>query len=436
MDFGRTAEMAAPLKTVEGSDIAALMHELGRAAKDAARLLALAPTAQKDAALAAMAAAIRAHKAEILAANAQDLAEAKAAGATSAFIDRLALDDKRVAAMADGIDVVRALADPVGTVTERWTRPNGMTIERVRVPLGVVGIIYESRPNVTADAAALCLKAGNAAILRGGSESHRSNRAIHVALVEGLQQARLPEAAITLVPTRERAAVGMMLAGLDGAIDVIVPRGGKSLVARVQAEARVPVFAHLEGVCHVYVDKAADPAMAKSIVLNAKMRRTGVCGAAETLLVDRAASAQLKPLVAMLLEAGCEVRGDEATRAADARVKPANEEDWSTEYLDAIIAAKVVDGVDEAIRHIERYGSHHTDSIVTQDQAAAEKFLREVDSAIVLHNASTQFADGGEFGFGAEIGIATGRFHARGPVGVDQLTSFKYRVRGSGQIRP
>jgi glutamate-5-semialdehyde dehydrogenase len=436
MDFGRTAAMAAPLKTVEGSDIAALMHELGRAAKDAARLLALAPAAQKNDALAAMAAAIRAHQADILAANAQDLAEAKAAGATFAFVDRLALDDRRVAAMADGIDVVRALADPVGTVTERWTRPNGMTIERVRVPLGVVGIIYESRPNVTADAAALCLKAGNAAILRGGSESYRSNRAIHAALVEGLRQVELPEAAITLVPTRERAAVGMMLAGLDGAIDVIVPRGGKSLVARVQAEARVPVFAHLEGVCHVYVDKAADPGMAKSIVLNAKMRRTGVCGAAETLLVDRAASAQLKPLVAMLLDAGCEVRGDEATRAADARVKPANEEDWSTEYLDAIIAAKVVDGVDDAIRHIERYGSHHTDSIVTQDQAAAEKFLREVDSAIVLHNASTQFADGGEFGFGAEIGIATGRFHARGPVGVDQLTSFKYRVRGSGQIRP
>jgi glutamate-5-semialdehyde dehydrogenase len=429
--------MAAPLKTVEGSDIAALMHELGRAAKDAARMLALAPTAQKNDALAAMAAAIRAHRADILAANAQDLAEAKAAGATSAFVDRLALDDKRVAAMAEGIDVVRELADPVGTVTERWTRPNGMTIERVRVPLGVVGIIYESRPNVTADAAALCLKAGNAAILRGGSESHRSNRAIHAALVEGLRKADLPEAAITLVPTRERAAVGMMLAGLDGAIDVIVPRGGKSLVARVQAEARVPVFAHLEGVCHVYVDKAADPAMARSIVLNAKMRRTGVCGAAETLLVDRAAaSAQLRPLVAMLLDAGCEVRGDEATRATDARVKPASEEDWSTEYLDAIIAAKVVDGVDDAIRHIERYGSHHTDSIVTQDQAAAEKFLRQVDSAIVVHNASTQFADGGEFGFGAEIGIATGRFHARGPVGVDQLTSFKYRVRGSGQIRP
>jgi glutamate-5-semialdehyde dehydrogenase len=339
--------------------------------------------------------------------------------------------------MADGLDVVRALADPVGTVTERWTRPNGMIIERVRVPLGVVGIIYESRPNVTADAAALCLKAGNAAILRGGSESHRGNRAIHAALIEGLGKAGLPEGAIALVPTRDRAAVGMMLAGLDGAVDVIVPRGGKSLVARVQAEARVPVFAHLEGICHVYVDKAADPDMAKIIVLNAKMRRTGVCGAAETLLVDRAAApTQLKPLVTMLLDAGCEVRGDEATRAADPRVKPASEEDWSTEYLDAIIAAKLVDGVDGAIRHIERYGSHHTDSIVTKDQAAAEKFLREVDSAIVLHNASTQFADGGEFGFGAEIGIATGRFHARGPVGVDQLTSFKYRVRGTGQIRP
>jgi glutamate-5-semialdehyde dehydrogenase len=429
--------MAAPLKTVEGSDIAALMHDLGRQSRSAARVLALAETAQKDRALAAMAAAIRGRRADILAANAQDLAEAKGSGATAAFLDRLALDDKRVAAMADGLDVVRALADPVGLVAERWTRPNGMTIERVRVPLGVVGIIYESRPNVTADAAALCLKAGNAAILRGGSESHRTNRAIHSALIEGLRQANLPEAAIALVPTRDRAAVGMMLAGLDGTVDVIVPRGGKSLVARVQAEARVPVFAHLEGICHVYVDKAADPAMAKAIVLNAKMRRTGVCGAAETLLVDRAAaSTQLKPLVAMLIDAGCEVRGDDATRAADPRVKSATEDDWSTEYLDAIIAAKVVDGVDDAIAHIERYGSHHTDSIVTADQAAAERFLREVDSAIVLHNASTQFADGGEFGFGAEIGIATGRFHARGPVGVDQLTSFKYRVRGTGQTRP
>jgi glutamate-5-semialdehyde dehydrogenase len=433
MDFTVTA----PLKTVEGSDIAVLMEDIGRQAKSAARALALAPTAQKNESLAAMATAIRARKSAILAANAQDLAEAKSAGTTSAFLDRLALDDKRVAAMADGLDVVRALADPVGLVTERWTRPNGMTIERVRVPLGVVGIIYESRPNVTADAAALCLKAGNAAILRGGSESHRSNRAIHGALLAALRKAGLPEAAIELVPTRERAAVGMMLAGLGGALDVIVPRGGKSLVARVQEEARVPVFAHLEGICHVYVDAAAKLDMAKAIVLNAKMRRTGVCGAAETLLVDAAAApSHLAPLVTMLLDAGCEVRGDEATRAVDARVKPATEEDWSTEYLDAVVSAKSVDGVDAAIAHIERYGSHHTDSIVTEDTANAEKFLREVDSAIVLHNASTQFADGGEFGFGAEIGIATGRFHARGPVGVDQLTTFKYRVRGTGQIRP
>jgi glutamate-5-semialdehyde dehydrogenase len=474
MDFTVTA----PLKTVEGSDIAALMHAIGGEAKSAARVLALAGTAQKDAALAAMAQAIRRSRADILAANAQDLADAKAAGATAAFLDRLALDDKRIAAMADGLDVVRALPDPVGTVTERWTRPNGMTIERVRVPLGVIGVIYESRPNVTADAAALCLKAGNAVILRGGSESQRSNRAIHAALIEGLRgatlaseasgqrgdsivrahsasedarkraddtrpepgssaRASLPAAAIALVPTRDRAAVGMMLAGLDGALDVIVPRGGKSLVARVQAEARVPVFAHLEGICHVYVDKAARLEMAKAILLNAKMRRTGVCGAAETLLVDRAAApTHLAPLVKMLLDNGCEVRGDAATRAVDSRVRPASEEDWSTEYLDAIIAAKVVDGVDAAIAHIERFGSHHTDSIVTEDAAAAEKFLNQVDSAIVLHNASTQFADGGEFGFGAEIGIATGRFHARGPVGLEQLTSFKYRVRGSGQIRP
>jgi glutamate-5-semialdehyde dehydrogenase len=429
--------MTAPLKTVEGSNIAALMRKIGERARSSVRALALAPPAQKDRALAAMAAAIRARQAQILAANAEDMAEAKASGATAAFLDRLALDEQRVAAMADGLDVVRALADPVGTVTERWTRPNGMTIERVRVPIGVVGIIYESRPNVTADAAALCLKAGNAAILRGGSESHRSNKAIHAALTEGMRSAALPEDAIALVPTRERSAVGMMLSGLDGTIDVIVPRGGKSLIARVQTEARVPVFAHLEGICHVYVDKAAKLDMAQTIVLNAKMRRTGVCGAAETLLVDRAAArTHLKPLVTMLLDSGCEVRGDEATRAVDQRVKPANEQDWSTEYLDAIISAKVVDGVDGAIAHIERFGSHHTDSIVTEDQTTAEKFLNEVDSAIVLHNASTQFADGGEFGFGAEIGIATGRFHARGPVGVEQLTSFKYRVLGSGQIRP
>jgi len=430
--------MTAPLKTVESAgDLAGLMRDIGRRARAAGRVLALAPTAQKDQALDAMAQAIRAHQADILAANGQDLAEAKAAGATAAFADRLALDETRVAAMADGLDVIRGLDDPVGKVVQHWTRPNGLVIERVRVPLGTVGIIYESRPNVTADAAALCLKAGNAAILRGGSESQRSNRAVHAALIEGLRAAGLPEAGIELVPTRERAAVGMMLAGLDGDLDVIVPRGGKSLVARVQAEARVPVFAHLEGICHVYVDKAAKLDMAKTILLNAKMRRTGVCGAAETLLVDRAAApTQLKPLVTMLLDAGCEVRGDEPTRTVDARVKAASEEDWSTEYLDAIIAAKVVDGVDGAIAHIERYGSHHTDTIVTEDRVAAERFLREVDSAIVLHNASTQFADGGEFGFGAEIGIATGRFHARGPVGVEQLTSFKYRVRGSGQIRP
>src|SRR5712671_1670563 len=430
--------MTAPLKTVEApGDIATVMRDIGGRAKRAARALALATPADKARALAAMAAAVRAGRAAILAANAEDIAEALAGGATPAFVDRLMLDDKRVAAMVEGIEVVGALADPVGTVSESWTRPNGMTIERVRVPLGVVGVVYESRPSVTADAGSLCLKAGNAVILRGGSESFRSARAIHAALASGLRTAGLPADAIQLVPTRDRAAVGLMLAGLDGAIDVIVPRGGKGLVARVQAEARVPVFAHLDGNCHVYVDKAADLAMAERIVLNAKMRRTGVCGAAETLLVDRAAApADLAPLVSMLLDAGCEVRGDRDTQGVDGRVKPASEEDWSTEFLDAIIAVKVVDGVDGAIAHIERYGSHHTDAIVTQDQAAADKFLRQVDSAIVLHNASTQFADGGEFGFGAEIGIATGRMHARGPVGAEQLTTFKYRVLGTGQTRP
>jgi glutamate-5-semialdehyde dehydrogenase len=430
--------MTAPLKTIESSgDIAEVMRGLGQRARAAARVLALASAAQKNAALAAMAKAIRLQTDAIIAANAEDMAEARADNATPAFLDRLMLDAKRVAAMADGVEIVRGLPDPVGKVTESWKRPNGMTIERVRVPLGVVGIIYESRPNVTADAGALCLKAGNAAILRGGSESHRSIRAIHAALSEGLRESSLPVDAIQIVPTRDRAAVGMMLQGLDGAIDVIVPRGGKGLVGRVQTEARVPVFAHLEGVNHVYVDKAAALGMAKSIALNAKMRRTGVCGAAETLLVDRAAAAtHLQPLVAMLIDAGCEIRGDDITRKADARVKAASEDDWATEYLDAIIAVKVVDGVEGAIDHIERYGSHHTDSIVTEDKQAAEKFLSEVDSAIVLHNASTQFADGGEFGFGAEIGIATGKLHARGPVGAEQLTSFKYRVRGTGQIRP
>jgi len=430
--------MTAPLKSIEGSgDIAAAMNEIGRRARAAARILALASAEQKNRALQLMATAVRTQTAAILAANAEDVAEARAAGVAGAFLDRLSLDAERVGAIAEGIDIVRALKDPVGAVTESWARPNGMRIERVRVPLGVVGIIYESRPNVTADAGVLCLKAGNAAILRGGSDSMRSSRAILAALTEGLRAANLPEASIQLVPTRDRAAVGLMLAGLDGNLDVIVPRGGKGLVARVQAEARVPVFAHLEGVCHVFVHEAAALDMAKKIVLNAKMRRTGVCGAAETLLVDRAiASTHLKPLIDMLIDAGCEIRGDQATVAADKRVKPATEEDWGTEYLDAIIAAKVVDGLSAAIEHIEHYGSHHTDAIVTDDQAAAERFLREVDSAIVLHNASTQFADGGEFGFGAEIGIATGRLHARGPVGVDQLTTFKYRIHGSGQTRP
>ena len=435
--------MNALLRPVEASGakgeaaLAATMRQMADAARQAARVLALAPSARKNRALAGMAKAIRAARSSILAANAEDLAEAKAGGATPAFLDRLKVDRGRVEAMAAGIDTIRKLKDPIGAVMASWRRPNGMRIERVRVPLGVVGVVYESRPNVTADAGALCLKAGNAAILRGGSESFRSCRAVHAALVEGLIDAALPPSAIALVPTRERAAVGMMLAGLDGAIDVIVPRGGKDLVDRVQTEARVPVFAHLEGVCHVYVDGKAKLGMAKSIVLNAKMRRTGVCGAAETLLVDRAgADRLLAPLVAMMLDAGCEIRGDAAVRAVDARVKPASEQDWSAEYLDAILTVGVVNGVDEAIAHIERYGSHHTDAIVTEDRKAAEKFLREVDSAIVLHNASTQFADGGEFGFGAEIGIATGRLHARGPVGVEQLTSFNYRIRGSGQTRP
>lgn len=430
--------MNAMLKAVEPvSDIAALMNDLGARARQAARALALASEDQKNDALDAMAAAVRKNADAILAANAEDVREAKDNGTTSAFLDRLSLDAKRIASTADALEIVRDIPDPVGAVMETWTRPNGMTIERVRVPLGIIGVIYESRPNVTADAGALCLKAGNAVILRGGSESLRSNRALHECLVEGLRAAGLPEDSIQLVPTRERAAVGHMLAGLNGNLDVIVPRGGKSLVARVQSEARVPVFAHLEGLCHVYVDGAADLDMAKAIVLNAKMRRTGVCGSAETLLIDaKAAPTHLKPLIAMLLDAGCEVRGDEIVRTADPRAKAASAEDWDTEYLDAIISARIVEGVEGAIAHIERHGSHHTDSIVTSDQAAANAFLERVDSAIVLHNASTQFADGGEFGFGAEIGIATGKFHARGPVGVEQLTSFKYRIHGSGQTRP
>ena len=437
----KVAEMSVPLKKpideLKGGDIDATMRMIGANARAVARTLATLSPIQKKHAIEAMAQAIRAATPAILAANGGDVAEAEKAGATIAFLDRLRLDENRVAAMAHGVDIVSALPDPVGTIISGWDRPNGMRIERVRVPLGVIGIIYESRPNVTADAGALGLKAGNAIILRGGSDSFRSSAAIHAAIAAGLSGAGVPETAIQLVPTRDRNAVGMMLAGLHGTIDVIVPRGGKGLVARVQTEARLPVFAHLDGNCHVYVDKAADPAMAKSIVLNSKMRRTGVCGAAETLLIDRgAAPTLLVPLVRMLIDAGCEVRGDAGAQAADSRVKFATDEDWSTEYLDAVIAVKLVDGVDEAIDHVERYGSHHTDAIVTADSGAAEKFLQQVDSAVVLHNASTQFADGGEFGFGAEIGIATGRLHARGPVGVEQLTTFKYRVRGSGQTRP
>jgi glutamate-5-semialdehyde dehydrogenase len=431
-----SAVTSIPTRPAEG-DVHELMQEMGRAAVSAAERLALASSAAKDRALSAAATAVRAQAGAILAANAEDLREAQAAGLGAAMLDRLRLDERRVEAMARGLEEIVALPDPVGAVIAAWTRPNGLRISRVRVPLGVIGIVYESRPNVTADAGALCLKSGNAAILRGGSESRRSSAAIHACLLQGLQAAGLPAAAIQLVPISDRAAVGEMLGGMQAFIDVLVPRGGKSLVARVQAEARVPVIGHLEGNCHVYVDRDADLTMARHITLNAKMRRTGICGAAETLLVDRACTAtHLAPLVADLLAAGCEVRGDATVQAIDARVKPASETDWSTEYLDAIIAVRVVEGVDEAIAHIARYGSAHTDAIVTANEATAERFLARVDSAIVLHNASTQFADGGEFGMGAEIGISTDRFHARGPVGVEQLTSYKYRVQGTGQVRP
>jgi glutamate-5-semialdehyde dehydrogenase len=414
-----------------------LMLTLGRAARQAAKVLALAPAQQKNEALTAMAAKIRRSAADILSENARDLQNARAKDMKASFVDRLTLNEARLDAMAKGLEEIAALPDPVGQVMAQWTRPNGLAFSRVRVPIGVIGIIYESRPNVTADAGGLCLKSGNAAILRGGSDSFHSSGAIIACLQRGLDIAGLPRTAIQMVPNADRDCVGLMLEGLGGTLDLIVPRGGKSLVARVQQDARVPVFSHLEGICHVYVDKAADTGMALAIVLNAKMRRTGVCGSAETVLVDRAgAEKNLKPIIATLIGAGCEVRGDAAAQMADAHVKPAAEEDWSTEYLDSIISLKLVDGVDEAMAHIARYGSQHTDSIVTEDAATAERFLTEVDSAIVLHNASTQFADGGEFGFGAEIGIATGKLHARGPVGVEQLTTFKYQVRGTGQTRP
>ncbi len=413
------------------------MEGLGRAAIQAAGTLALAPTAQKNTALEAAAAAIRERSGEILAANEHDVAAARAAHMSGARLERLRLDAGRIGGIAASVAEVAALPDPIGTTVAEWQRPNGLRIQRVRVPIGVIGIIYESRPNVTADAGSLCLKSGNAAILRGGSESRHSNAALHACLAAGLAAAQLPAACIQLVPTTDRAAVGYMLAGMTEYLDCLVARGGKTLVARVQQEARVPVIGHLEGNCHVYIDRDADLAMARTIALNAKMRRTGICGAAETLLVDRACLAtHLGPVVRDLLDAGCEVRGDATVQQADPRVRPASEDDWYTEYLDAIIAARVVDGVDAAIAHIARYGSAHTESIVTENQATAERFLQRVDSAIVLHNASTQFADGGEFGMGAEIGISTERFHARGPVGVEQLTSYKYVVRGAGQIRP
>ena len=422
---------------MDTTHLSELMERLGRKALSAAAVLARTPRPQKDAALAAAAAAVRHNVTAILEANARDVAAAQQQQVSCARLDRLRLDGARLESIAQGIEAVIALPDPVGRVAAAWERPNGLRIERVSVPLGVIGIIYESRPNVTADAGALCLKSGNAVILRGGSESRHSSAALHECLAAGLESAGLPEGCIQLVPTTDRAAVGYLLAGMTEYLDVIVPRGGKALIERVQKEARVPVIGHLEGNCHVYVDRDADVNMARAIALNAKMRRTGICGAAETLLVDEACAAtHLAPIIADLLAAGCEVRGDARVRAVDARVRAASEADWYTEYLDAIIAARVVAGVGAAIAHIAHYGSAHTEAIVTDNPATAERFLSEVDSAIVLHNASTQFADGAEFGMGAEIGISTDRFHARGPVGVEQLTSYKYLVRGSGQVRP
>jgi glutamate-5-semialdehyde dehydrogenase len=410
---------------------------LGHAARSAQAILAQAASEQKNAALFAMAKRLRDARSDILAANARDVARAAAAGRTASLIDRLELDSSRLEAMARSLEEIAALPDPVGQTIAQWSRPNGLSISRVRVPIGVIGVIFESRPNVAADAGALCMKSGNAAILRGGSDSFDSARAIVAELQRGLGETGLPRAVIQMMPTAAREEVGHLLRGLGGTVDVIVPRGGKSLVARVLEEARVPVLSHLEGVCHVYVHEAADPAKAIAICRNSKMRRTGVCGAAETILIDEGAGAGLLgKIVRELLEAGCEVRGDAAVERADRRVRPASQADWGAEYLDAIVAMRVVPGLASAIDHVRRYGSQHTDAIVTEDLAAAERFMAEVDSAIVLHNASTQFADGGEFGFGAEIGIATGKLHARGPVGLEQLTTFKYKVRGNGQIRP
>ena len=426
--------LAQPLRTE--APLAEIMRDLGQQARAAAAILANAPTATKNRALAEAAAAIRAQAADLAEANAKDVADAQAKGISGALLDRLVLTPARIAAMADGLEAVAALPDPVGRSMARWTPANGLDIERVAVPLGVIGIIFESRPNVAADAGALCLKSGNAAILRGGSESFRSVKAIHAALVAGLAAAGLPETAIQMIPTTNRDAVGILLT-MDDAVDVIVPRGGKGLIERVSRESRIPVFKHLDGINHTYVHAGASAEMARDVILNAKMRRTGVCGATETILIDRAALGRVLPgVVEALIGAGCEVRGDAESRALDARMVPATDADWDTEYLDAIVSVRTVDGVDDALAHIAAHGSHHTDAIVTDDVGAAEAFLNGVDSAIVVHNASTQFADGGEFGMGAEIGISTGRFHARGPVGLEQLTSYKYKVRGAGQTRP
>jgi glutamate-5-semialdehyde dehydrogenase len=423
--------------TTESPGVAEMMDELGRRAREAASELALCPGSQRNQALQAAADSIRDSADAILDANRIDMEAAEKLGLSAPLLDRLALNPERLESMATGLETVVELPDPVGRVLAEWDRPNGLHIQRVAVPLGVIGIIYESRPNVTVDAAGLCTKSGNAAILRGGSESFQSNQAIFRSLAEGLAAAGIPRAAIQMVPTTDRAAVGYLLSSMGDTIDVVVPRGGKSLIERVQAEARVPVIGHLEGICHVFLHESADEDMAREIVLNAKMRRTGICGAAETLLVDRKAASRLIPgVVDALIDAGCEVRGDEAVREIASEAKTADEQDWHTEYLDAVISVRIIDGVEGAIEHIRLYGSGHTESIVAEDEVAVSKFLTDVDSAIVMHNASTQFADGGEFGMGAEIGIATGRIHARGPVGAEQLTSYKYVVRGSGQVRP
>lgn len=420
----------------DDTDITTLMATIGKQAKASARIVAKAPSEQKDKALEVASSELLKATDEILAANVLDMQAGGAKGLSAAMLDRLKLTPERIAAIAKGLDDIRGLKDPVGEAVAEWDRPNGLEISRVRTPLGVIGVIFESRPNVTADAGALCLKAGNAVILRGGSDSYHSARAIHACLVRGLKEAGLPEHAIQNIPTTDRAAVGAMLSGLNGCVDVIVPRGGKSLVARVQNEARVPVFAHLEGLCHIYVDQSAELDMSVEIVANAKMRRTGICGSVETLLVDRAvADTHLPSIAASLRERGCELRGDEAARALIEGMIPATDEDWRTEYLDAILSVRIVDGIDEALDHISDYSSSHTEAVICEDAGVAERFFNEVDSAILLHNASTQFADGSEFGMGAEIGIATGKMHARGPVGVEQLTSFNYRVRGKGQTR-